>query len=318
MKNNSGMHRVAESLVLAERALGIDSHCIDFHTTPDEMVDCDIHVSHTHFTDGMRNKITKPLKLVWVGHGTPDHVFQSAVQEGEKGSYGHGDGLMLLQNNLQTVDAIVTFWPRHAAIYQSLCDKNTEVHCVPLGVDKSFWKPVATRGKFAGSPSLLTCENSHYIKWPYDLFVAWPWVYPKLKLGEAARLHAAMLPRDQHRWFFPLVNRNGASKCSFISHTAFDNENLRNAFCSVDFFIGLVRYGDFNRLSLEANACGAKTISYRGNLMSDYWITEGDQRTMAEELVAILNGVVEPRKKDPVPDISDTAVAMAKIYESVL
>jgi hypothetical protein len=89
-------------------------------------------------------------------------------------------------------------------------------------------------------------------------------------------------------------------------------------FNSVDYFIGLVRYGDFNRISLEANATGVKTISYSGNPYSDFWVPEGDQREIAKVLVEILNGNVEPRKKDIVPDIEETAKGMVKIYERIL
>jgi hypothetical protein len=78
-----------------------------------------------------------------------------------------------------------------------------------------------------------------------------------------------------------------------------------------------VRYGDFNRLSLEANACGSKTISYRGNPYSDFWITEGDQRIMADELLAILTGKAEARVKTPVAESKDMAAEMFKIYESL-
>jgi len=316
LHNKSGMFRVAESMVAAERAIGLDSHLCDVWKQPDDMVDADVHVSHTHFTDAMRRKITKPLKLVWVGHGTPEHVFQTSVQEGEKGAYGHGDGVMLLQRNLQTADAVVTFWPRHQAIYQQLCDKSTQVHCIPLGVDKTFWKPVPTQGKYGGTPSLFTAENCHTIKWPLDLFIVWPWVYPKLKTE--ARLHATYLPNDKHRYFFPLVNRNGCSYASYITGRAFTHEELRNAFVSVDYFVGLVRYGDFNRLCLEAAACGTTLISYRGNEYADYWLTEGDQRVMADELLAILEGRTEKRKKATVPDVVDTAKSMKAIYEKIM
>lgn len=318
MYNKSGMNRVAESIVNAEKKLGIDSNLCNIQTTTDfaSMYDCDIHVSHTHFPDEVRKKLTKPLKLVWVGHGTPEHVFQTSVESGTKGGYGHGDGWMLVMNWLRTADAIVTFWPRHQAIWKSICDKNTVVDCVPLGVERDFWKPVVSKGKFAGEPSIFTSENSHYIKWPLDLLITWPWVYPHVK-GNAC-LHVAYLPRDQHRWFFPLVNRNGASYGSHISPIVFEHEDLRNVFSSIDFFIGLVRYGDFNRLCLEANASGAKTISYQGNEYSDYWVTEGDQRTIAKELIGILNGDVKPREKTQVPDIEITATEMIKIYERIL
>jgi hypothetical protein len=88
-------------------------------------------------------------------------------------------------------------------------------------------------------------------------------------------------------------------------------------FKSVDFVLGLVRYGDFNQLSLQANAAGAKTISYRGNEYADYWVTEGDQREIAKELTSILKGEVAPRTKTPVPDIAETAAAMKAIYETL-
>lgn len=320
MHNRSGMNRVAESVVAAERALGLDSHLCNpqeqARETFDTMLDCDVHVSHTHFPDWMKRKVTRPLKLVWVGHGTPEHVFQSSVEEGAGHRYGHGDGWMLTQHWLQTADALVTFIPRHQAIWQSFCDKGRIVNLVPLGVDQSFWTPTPSRGKFVGAPSLFSSENCHYIKWPLDLFLVWPWVYPYVN-GDPS-LHVIYLPNDQHRWFFPLVNRNGAGYGSHISSIAMEHADLRNAFVSVDYMIGLVRYGDFNRLSLEANACGAKTISYHGNLYSDFWLTEGDQRVMAQELIAILNGEVEPRKKDPVPDIAETAKAMLAIYEGIL
>lgn len=316
MHNRSGMNRVAESLVAAEKELGIDSMLLNLDETAtfDATLDADIHVAHTHFPEEVKRKIIRPFKIVWIGHGTPEHAFQSSVEMGHK--YGAGDGWMLIQHWLQTADACVTFLPRHQAIWKSLCDKNTQVHCVPLGLDKKFWSPQPTRGKYAGSPSVFTAENCHYIKWPLDLFILWPWVYPHVK-GNAS-LHAAYLPTDQHRWFFPLVNRNGASYGSHISPIAFEHEDLRNALCSTDYFIGLVRYGDFNRLSLEANACGATTISYRGNVYSDFWLTEGDQRDMAKELIEILNGHAEPREKEAVPDISETALAMKKIYEEIL
>lgn len=115
------------------------------------------------------------------------------------------------------------------------------------------------------------------------------------------------------------VNRNGCSYSAHLSPIAFDHEMLRNAFCSTDFFIGLVQKGDFNRLSIEAAASGAKTISYIGNPYADFWVPEGDQRMLAENLIEILNGRSAPRAdKQQVPDISETAKEMVKIYESLL
>jgi hypothetical protein len=219
-----------------------------------------------------------------------------------------------MMHNMRVADAIITFWPRHQAIFQSMCDKKTQVHLLPMGVDKSFWCPGQTEGKFAGEVSILTAENCHQIKWPLDLFLAWPWVYPHTK--KSLSLHALYVPMDQHRWFFPLLNRNGASYGSFITNGAFKPAALRNAFRSVDYYIGLVRYGDLNRISCEANASGCRTISYRGNPHSDFWVTEGDQRIIAQELIAIFDGAVSPRDKTPIPDISETCKAMLEVYKT--
>jgi hypothetical protein len=311
ISNGSGMHRVAESMAEAEKAIGLDSFVCDIAVDSESGRDVDIHVVHTHLPE---HAVYGDKPIVHVSHGTPEYVFSSSVEAGRNGGYGHGDGWMLVQHWMQRSDAIVTFWPRHQKIWKSMCDKKTHVECIPLGIDKSFWHPVESYGKFTGTPSLLTAENCHTIKWPLDLFIAWPWVTERLPL---ARLHAVYVPYDQHRWWFPLVNRNGCSFSSFISPAVFSHEELRNALCSVDFYIGLVRYGDFNRVCLEAKACGCKVISYVGNPHADYWIAEGDQRNIAEELLSILRGQRNSRPTEKVHDASVTAEAMKEIYEKI-
>lgn len=312
------MCAVAESMATAEKALGLDSHLVNLHETTaeqlEEFIDSDIVVAHTHFPNTMRYRMKRGYKVVFPCHGTPEHVFYSAVEDGKKG-YGHGDPLMLMQYWLQNADAIVTFWPRHQAILDSMTDKNTRINLVPLGVDRKFWAMGVSRGKFAGNPSVFTGENPHQIKWPLDLFIAWPWVYREVP---DALLHAWYLATNYHRWWFPLVNRNGASYGAHIAPSTCPHSELRRVLKSVDYQVGLVRYGDFNRLSLEANAAGCKTISYKGNPYSWFWVNEGDQRVLAKQLVAILKGDVEPRadREEP-PDHFDMAVAMKGIYESI-
>lgn len=311
------MHRVCASIVEEEIKRGIDSILVpldepDKHGLAD---DANIHVAHTHLN--ARALRDKKAKKIWIGHGTPEVCFHGAYEDGMKGSYGHGDGWMLAQYWMQNADAIVTFWPRHQKIWKSLCDKRTIVDCVPLGIDKEFWKPIPSLGKYVGTPSVFTAENCYEIKWPLDLFIAWPWVVEDEKLHEAS-LHAIYVPHDQHRWWFPLVNRNGCGFSSYITAMHFDHISLRNAFISTDFYIGLVRYGDFNRACLEAKASGAKVISYKGNPYADFWVTEGDQRVIAEELKMILKGEVEPRKTEEIPSIKDTVDGMVKVYERIL
>ena len=318
MFNKSGMFRVAESMAVTEKKMGLDSQLMDVANASkyDSALDADIHVLHTHFPDVLRKKLGTNCRLVWVGHGTPEHIFQQSIEKDANRHIGAGDGFMLFQNWLRVADAIVTFWPRHQWFYQSMCDKNTIVDCIPLGVDKEFFKPVASRGKYSGSPSLFTAENGYPIKWPLDLFMIWPKVAERISTD--AKLHCAYLPNDQHRWWFPLINRNECSYYSEINSIIFDHEGLRNVFNSVDYYIGLVRYGDVNRIAMEANACGAKTISFKGNVYSDYWISEGDQRVMVEELFNILTGKTSPRDKTPIPDVTEMSTEMIKIYERIL
>jgi hypothetical protein len=316
--NGSGMHRVAMDIAAAERKLGVDAINVDCSVKSeawDAAMDADVHVVHTHFPNELKRKVSKPLKIAWIGHGTPDHVFQSSVEAGLGAAYGHSDSLMLMQHWLRNADARITFWPRHKWIYDRMVDRGTTVHLVPLGVDTAFWAGGASRGKYEGTPSLFTAENPHYIKWPYDLFTLWPTVFDQL---DGAKLHAVYVPRDMHRWIFPWINNNGCAFGAHISPITFAHEELRNVFKSIDFMIGLVRYGDFNQLSLQANAAGATTISYVGNPYADYWMHEGDQRVMADELLAILKGDTPKRAKSPVPDLADTAAAMKTIYESIL
>lgn len=317
IENGSGMHRVAESIKNAEIALGLDS-IIANPTDPatwEAAETADVQVIHTHFPNEMATRVTRPLKTVYVAHGTPDHVFQSSVEAGANWSYGFSNSLMMLMHWLKRADARVTFWPRHQWIYQGMVDKGTAVHLVPLGVDTAFWSAGESRGKYQGSPSVFTAENCHLIKWPFDLFTAWPTIAQALP---SACLHAIYLPKDLHWWFAPWVYATGAGYNSHISPAMFPHDELRNVFKSVDFVCGLVRNGDFNQLSLQANAAGCKTISYAGNEYADYWIREGDQRGIARDLTAILKGDVPARVKTPVPDIADTALGMKAIYETLV
>jgi len=310
------MHRVAESICEAEKRLGIDSALA--WTDSKKYVDhifADVHVGHTFLPPEVWRQRPN-VRVVWVAHATPEVVFTTAVEDAKSGRYGHGDSWMLMQYWLQHADAMVTFWPRHHAILKSMMDKRSLCELFPLGIDKLFWKKIPSQGKFAGNPSVFAAENAYWMKWPLDLFIAWPWVTKQI---DSARLHVVSLPQDVHRTFFPLINRNGSSFYSYVSPKRFSHEEMRNAFCSVDYYCGLVRYGDFNRVQLEAAACECKTISYTGNPYSDYWVSEGDQRELAKALVPILKGDVQPRKdKLPVPDIDETAKCMIGLYERII
>jgi len=99
-----------------------------------------------------------------------------------------------------------------------------------------------------------------------------------------------------------------------VIHVVRDPGSRKHVECFL-FYIGLVRYGDHNRICLEAKAAGCPLISFRGNEYADYWIDEGDQRIIAAQLLMILRGEVPKRETPETPDVSETARAMAGIYE---
>lgn len=311
----SGLGHTATHISQAERALGLDSILVDCNDEADwpNADGADVYVIHLFLP---LKRIYDKTPKVWVAHGTPDVMWESGYFESTKGQYGHSDGWMLAQWWLQHADVTVTFWPRHEAIWRSLSDKNTRIEGVPLGVDLDFWKPIPSGGKFVGEPSVFEAENCYSIKWPYDLFIAWNWVVQS-GLPEA-KLHAIYVPMDQHRQWFPLINRNGCSFHAYVSNQVFSHEELRNAFVSTDYYANLVRYSDHNYLGLQAAASGAKVISYKGNPYSSYWVEFGDQRILAQQLSAILRGEVEERKDREKPQsITRTAERMIEVYKSL-
>lgn len=322
LANGSGMNAVAQSMVDAEKKLGLNSIFVNIETDADwhQALDADIHVSHTHIPVVYRGKafqkqVTKPFRMVGVFHGTPEHVFEGAVHAGENGAYAPSNPLMIMQHDLKRSHARVTFWERHKWIYDSMMFEGTKCHLVPMGIDRAFWAAGASRGKYQGSPSVWTGENAHEIKWPLDLMLMWPYIADAV---DDAYLHACYVPFDQHRFWFPLTHANGAYYRAHIGAWTYPHEELRNVFKSVDFVLNMVRYGDFNRIGLEAAATGAKVISYAGNPYSHYWLPEGDQRIVAGALIKILRGEATERKdRLPVPDQEDTALAMRGIYESI-
>ncbi len=330
--NGSGMNNVAVTLADAERAQGLDSFIVNCFEEQDwdHALDADIHVAHTWFPElyrgrSFRRQLTKPQRIVSVYHGVPENIFlgdlEGARQKRAEIAAGRltptsrmGDGMMLLSYWLHKADAHVTFWPRHQALYQTMVDKNTLVDCVPLGVDRVWWDAALNVEKVPGNPALWSGENPHPIKLPLDLILAWPLVYPEL---DGAALYMDYLVTDMHRQFAPLIQRNCAGYGMHWSDSKWSHEQLRNLFRGLDYFIGPVRYGDFNMVSHHANAAGAKTISYPGNPYSDFWVHEGDHRMLAADLVKILKGETAPRDKEPVPDVTETADAMRAIYERI-
>lgn len=317
------MHNVSKDCVQAERALGHDSILFDALNETDEWanaLDADVHVEHTFFPvtfkkQAMRKQLMKPLKHAYVVHGTPEHVFQGSVEAATNGRYAPPNSFMMLQEGLRTANAVITFWARHKWIFDSMMGNGRQADLVPMGVDVAFWRGGISKGKYQGAPSVYTSENCHYIKWPLDLFLMWPMIYPEVP---EAYLHACYLPQDLHKHFMPLVSANGCWYRAHIGPWTYPHESLRDILASVDFYCGLVRYGDLNHMSLQANAAGATTISYTGNPHSDFWVPEGDQRDMAKAMIEILNGRVEKRAKTPVPDLSEQGKAMVAVYERIL
>jgi hypothetical protein len=310
--NGSGLTNMAVLMNNAEKKLGSESvicNTSDVNTWAAGR-DADIHVVHSHIPDDII--FNEKSKIVAVQHGAPMHVFDESVRQGLTGNYGASDSLAMIGYLMRRANAVVTFWPRHEDIYRRMT--SAPVHCVPMGVDKTFWQPVPKVKLLSGTPAILTAENCHSCKWPLDAIFMWPNIVEKVP---TARMHFINIPYDQHRWWLPLSYMTTARYTTYISATKLPSDQLRSFVCASDYYYSPVSYGDFNMMSLEANACGAKIISYRGNVFADYWITEGDQREQADEFLNIIQGKRDPRAVQSVPDIEETAGRMLEIYKGM-
>jgi hypothetical protein len=324
MLNHSGMHHVAESMARAELAMGVESRLMDPFDKDQsgwEMaLDADIHVAHTHIPEKMgtipwRRAIVKPYKMVFPVHGTPEHFFENSVKEGVTNGYNAGVSYIHHQHGMQQADAIMSFVPRQQWLFDLATDKSTVVDLIPMGVDHAYWVGGASKGKYAGEPSVLTCENQHEFKWGVPIASVWQYVRREV---DNAILHWSAIPLDLHRFVFPMLARYG-SYGTVVGSWSYAADTLRDIFKSIDFYVSPVRYGDFNRLSMEASAAGAKVISFPGNDYADFWMHEGHHRAMADDLIRILSGQEPPRaEKKPAPTEADMARVTINVYNRVL
>ena len=311
--NGSGLTNVATDMAEADTAMGLQAVLCDTnnHETWEAGMDANIHVVHAHLPDKL--SFDKKTKIIIVEHGSPEHIFEQSLQQGVAPSYAAADSFSLACFFLKRANAVVTFWPRHAAIWETLTGK--PVYCIPMGVKLDFWQRQQGIAPLAGNPPLFTAENAHNCKWPLDLFLLWPHLIERFP---DARLHAINIPTDQHRWWWPLAFLNGSRYTSYMTALRFDPLNLRNYLSAAPYYYSPVRYGDHNRICLEAAACGSKVVSFEGNEYAHYWVREGDQRRQLEDLTRILKGEVQEREPLAVPDIKDTAAAMLQIYHKIL
>jgi len=313
LMNGSGLANVASDICNTERALGADSVLCNTQvpSTWEAGMAADIHVVHSHIPDKL--SLCTDAKMVVVEHGSPEHAFELSVTKGTDGSYGASDSFAILSYLIKRASAVVTFWPRQAEIWKTMT--NAPVITIPMGIDTEFWKPVPKQNVLSGIPALLTAENCHTCKWPIDLMIMWPWIVKELP---NARAHFLNIPYDQHRWWLPLAYMNDARYTTFISASKLPKDQLRQFICAADYYYSPVEYGDFNRMSLEAKSCGCKVISYAGNDYADFWITEGDQREQAKQLLGIFKGEIQARPTLAIPDIKETAKQMLEIYGGLL
>lgn len=322
--NNSGMHHVAASMARAELAIGVEARVLDPHDASESgwelALEADVHINHTHLPDTIGGKSfkrssLKPLTTVFVHHGTPEVIFDIAVKESEGNPYNAGTGMAQHFRLMQESDATVCFVPRHRDLLDLMTDKATKIDCVPMGMDAAFWSGGINQGRYTGKPSFYNCENAYPFKWAVDFLRVWRWVWDEIP---GATLHVTHLPTNTLEQVKMMTSRSGAVYGTVAGSWKYDAMNLRNIFTQVDFYLSTVRYGDFNRMSMEAGSSGLKVISYLGNPYADYHIREGDIRESVKDLIAIGKGEVAPRDKTPIPSERDMAEAMVNVYERIL
>jgi len=325
--NQSGMHRLAQNMVVAEQALGNDSMLIDAKHEGQwalpQVLNADLYVIHSIFPKGARHLIetaqNRKVKTVFVAHGIPEYAMDEAVKAFEQAQASQaesfGDVWFLLRHWLKEADAFVTFNPRHAALYDRMVPSERKVDVVPMGVDRAFWSAPCVAEPMLGNPCVWMSENQNRIKWALDTIIAWPFVMDALP---EAHLHAHWIPLDLHRFFIDLANANGAAYGATIDSLHFTHQRMKELWQTAHFILSPTRYGDITLLAMEANAAGRPLITYKGNEYAQFWLEEGDQRRMAEQLVAIFKGEVKARPVLQAPDLSDMGRAMLAVYARVL
>lgn len=308
----------------AEVAIGVESRCLDpfdpAQTGWEWALDADVHISHTHIPEkigalSFKKSVTKPYRWVFPVHGTPELVFEQSVEDARTNGYGSGTSFVHHQIGMQNADAVLAFVPRHRDLYDLATDKHTIIDLIPMGIDIPFWQAGTNIGKYDGRPSFFNCENQYPFKWGVELLRVWPLIRAEL---EEAVYHLTNIPGGLQRFVDVLAARYGSVRGAYVGSWSYDHANLRNILKQVDYYVSTVRYGDFNRISLEAGAAGTKVISNPGNVYADYWVPEGDQREMAKAIIAIGKGEVEPRAKTPIPSEQDMAQAAVHVYERIL
>lgn len=326
LTNGSGLHHLAEAMAEADRRLGLDAILVDVDQPQQWLQDgavlADVHVVHTRFPDIQRarvkNRTGKDPVLIFAAHGIPEHNIELAVGNflaKDPEQFIPVDHWALTRHWLRVADAVVCFSPRQQAIYETMAQKGRTIDLIPLGVDRAFWAGGDAPDHLHGQPAIWMSENQARIKWALDILIAWPWV---LRECPQAFLHAHYIPFDLQRFLVDLANSNGTSARANITARTFSHETLRSVWKACDFMLATTRYGDNTCLTMQAEAAGLRTISYPGNEYASYWMPEGDQRTLARELVRIFAGDVPMRAKLPVPDLLDMGRAMAGVYERLL
>jgi len=324
-KNRSGMHHVAESMAQAELALGVDSRLMDPHDPKQDQwdiaLDADVHVLHTHVPDMIgkvpfKQACRKPYRMAFFHHGTPELIFENAVRDSESNGYGSAAGYSVSIALMKQADALMCSVPRHHALFSLMMGKQGTVDLIPMGMDLKYWSGGINRGKYQGNPSFLNCENQYPFKWGVEYLKMWPWI--RAALPEAF-FHISNIPVGTQRFVDVLAAEYGAIYGAVIGNWNYLHSDLRNIFKQVDFYLSSVRYGDFNRMSMEVGASGCKVIAYPGNPYADYWVREGDHRNVAADIIAIGKGDVEPRAdKLPIPTAQEMGHATINVYERIL
>jgi len=312
LKNGSGLAQVAEDLSVCEKQAGIESIVCDALNPNDVKMgmNADLHVAHAHIPSEIAVRHTKPW--ITVAHGAPEYVMETMATEDGLNQKGNSfaAGWMMMQQ----ADAVVSFWDRHIKMYLNWTDK--PIYKINMGVPLGFWQKESVATKQPGTPAFLTCENSVRSKWILDLLLLFPWL---LEDFPDAALNCYYVPMMQHKMFYPILYATKAVRGVYISSQKLNKQLLLQTLRGSDYYLNLCRYGDFNQMGMQAKAAGCKVISYRGNPYADYWITEGDQRDMAIQLLAIMKGWTQPRNNvEPIPDTKDMVNGMLRVYQEVL
>jgi len=210
----------------------------------------DIHVIHFSFD----LKLGRLKPKVFMAHGTPEAVIESALRE-------PGSGKRSLLSGAEWIDkfeATIVTSQRAKQFWEVFDSSGKKMHIVNKGIDLEWWQRSGTKADLPGKPSVLYGEVWRGIKHPARLFYAVNELYERNK---EVRLNPWSLGPSRQFWEEFVIQAGfqdflGANRIPGVQ------EYPEHYYSRGDVLVSPVQAGDLSRVAQEALACGCPVVSW--------------------------------------------------------